>query len=56
MNRLASNVTSAWTWINFNHVMQTEDALGIIYIYLLVNVYKCVLYIASWNFERLIAQ
>ncbi len=56
MNWTAINVTSAWTRINFNQVMRTENDMKITIIRLFVNVCKFMLCIASWKLERLLAQ
>ncbi len=51
------NVTSFETWMNFNQVLQTEDAMKIVFIgFKFVNVCKFLLCIASWKLERIIAQ
>ncbi len=56
MNWTAINVTSTWTWMNLNQVMRTENVMEITFIRLFVNVCKFMLCIASWKFERLLAQ
>ncbi len=56
MNWAAINVTSAWTWRNFNQVMRTENVMKITFIRLFVNVCKFMLCITSWKLEHLIAQ
>ncbi len=50
------NVTSAWTWMNFNQVMRTENVMKITFIRFFLNVCKFMLCIASWKLERLLAQ
>ncbi len=56
MNWTASNVTSAWTWMNFYQIIRTEDFTKITFICLFLNVCEFALYIAPWKLERLIAQ
>ncbi len=56
MNWTAISVTSAWTWMNFNRVMRTENLMEITFIRLFANVCKFILCIASWKLEILIAQ
>ncbi len=55
MKWTAINVTSAWTWRNFNQVMRTENDEDDIYLFI-VNVCKFMLCIATWKLVRLIAQ
>ncbi len=57
MNWTAMNVTSFETCMNFNQVLQTEDAMKFVFICIkFVNVCKFLLCIASWKVEQLIAQ